>query len=517
LARELQLNEVKGGRSASFSREKPRIPRREVVLSPSVGVSTLSFSEINTIFSSPPPSRTKPGFVMVSVVTHALVLGLAVLAIEDAPTIEDRSVAPPYTTRIVKLQGIKPKLQWSPGNGAMHSPMQEQTMTTQSGGRPAAAATPQSMAYRVAAPTTLVQPDIVQDTAPLLNAAIPLVVMWTPPEMPLRKIIPPPPHATASANVRPSLSMPNHEVNVANVELSSSSSVSETVPIVASTTSPIRVTGLQVPQVPATASKPSAMPTPATVLSVSDVLPSEGIIVLPAVNQIAAASSSDSFAPGRPQGQAESGDRVPPDRQNGNGPGVDSGDSGGQRPVATGTGVGNEVHGGNSGEEPGSDQGSSSGDGLSIVHITRPRDGHYGVVVVGASMTDEYPETLGMWGDRLAYTVYLQVGAEKNWILQYCLPRVQQAAGGISRPDAPWPYLIVTPHLGGDPDTDALLVHGFINAGGRFEHLAVVFPAKFPQTKFILSALQQWQFRPAAENGKSTTVEVLLIIPEETE
>jgi hypothetical protein len=133
-------------------------------------------------------------------------------------------------------------------------------------------------------------------------------------------------------------------------------------------------------------------------------------------------------------------------------------------------------------------------------------------------MAEEYPETLGMWADRLAYTVYLQVGAEKNWIMQYCLPRVQQAVGGISRPDAPWPYLIVTPHLAaGDSDTDAVLVHGFIDEGGHFEHLAVVFPTEFPQTKFILSALQQWQFRPAAQNGKSTTVEVLLIIPEETE
>ncbi|HUZ05033.1 MAG TPA: hypothetical protein VMU62_06730, partial [Acidobacteriaceae bacterium] len=144
----------------------------------------MSSSSIVTIFSSAPPSRTEPGFFGFSVVTHALVLGLAVLAINDAPRIEDRSVTPPYTTRIVKLQGIQPKLQWSPGSGAMHSSAQAQPKTTQSGGRPAAAATPQSLAYRVAAPTTLVQPDIAQTPAPLLKAAIPLVIMWTPPEMP---------------------------------------------------------------------------------------------------------------------------------------------------------------------------------------------------------------------------------------------------------------------------------------------------------------------------------------------
>ncbi|HET9099689.1 MAG TPA: hypothetical protein VFN62_04815 [Acidobacteriaceae bacterium] len=477
----------------------------------------MSSSSIITIFSSPPPSRTKPGFVMFSVVAHSLVLGFGILAINDAPRIEDRSVTPPYTTRIVKLQGLQPQLQWSPESGAAHSSTQSRPETIQSGGRPAAAAAPQSLAYHVAAPTTLVQPDIAQNKLPLLKAAIPLVVMWTPPEMPVKNIIPRPSQTAASVSARPSLAMPNHEVNVANVQLSSSSFVSATVPIVASTTSPIRVPGLQVAQVPTTASKPSETPTPATVLSVSDVLPSEGIIVLPPVNQTAAASISDSFAPGRPTGPAKSGDQANPENQNGNGPGAGSGSASGQRAAATGTGGASEVHGENNGSEPGSDEGSSSIGGNSVVRMTRPKDGNYGVVVVGASMTEQYPETLGMWGDRLAYTVYLQVGAEKNWIMQYCLPRVQQAAGGISRPDAPWPYLIAVPHLGSDPDTDALLVHGFINTAGHFEHLAVVFPAQFPQSKFILSALQQWQFRPAAQNGKSTTVEVLLIIPEEAE
>jgi hypothetical protein len=477
----------------------------------------LSSSRIITIFSSAPPSRTRPGFFMISVVTHALVLGLAVLAIYKAPRIDDRSTAPPYKTRIVKLQGYKPKLLWSPGSAPMHSSAQAKTETTESGGRPVAASMPQSLAYRVSAPTTLVQPDIAQTTMPLLKAAIPMVVMWTPPEMPSPRIIPPSPKAAASVNARPSLSMPNHEVNVANVELSSSSFVSETVPIVASTTSPIRVPGVQAPQVPATESKPSAQPTPATVLSVSDVIPSEGIIVLPAVNQTTAASSSDSFVPGRPVSTSETGNTMASGQQDGNGPGADSGNNGSQRAPSTGTGGANEARAENGGSELGSDENSSAGFVPTVVRINRPKDGHYGVVVVGASLTEQYPETLGMWADRLAYTVYLQVGAEKNWIMQYCLPRVQQAVGAISRPDAPWPYVIVTPHLGGDSDTDALLVHGFINAGGRFEHLAVVYPAQFPQTGFVLSALQQWQFRPAAQNGKSTTVEVLLIIPEEAE
>jgi hypothetical protein len=57
------------------------------------------------------------------------------------------------------------------------------------------------------------------------------------------------------------------------------------------------------------------------------------------------------------------------------------------------------------------------------------------------------------------------------------------------------------------------MVHGFVNASGRFEKLAIVFPAGFAQTKFVLGALERWQFRAAMQNGLMTTVEVLLIIP----
>jgi len=77
---------------------------------------------------------------------------------------------------------------------------------------------------------------------------------------------------------------------------------------------------------------------------------------------------------------------------------------------------------------------------------------------------------------------------------------------------------MVRPHLmPADVNADAIMVHGFINSGGRFEQLAVVFPPQFAETKFVLGSLQQWQFRPATENGQHTPVEVLLIIPDEAE
>ncbi|MGB6743187.1 MAG: hypothetical protein WBE38_05965, partial [Terracidiphilus sp.] len=119
-----------------------------------------------------------------------------------------------------------------------------------------------------------------------------------------------------------------------------------------------------------------------------------------------------------------------------------------------------------------------------------------------------------------AYTVYLHVGLQKSWILQYSLPRAADAmeAGALGKLEAPWPYNIVRPDLvPGSIDTDALMIHGYVNDAGRFETLSIVFPPQFPQARFVLDSLEHWQFRPASQNGQVAKVEVLLIIPEEFE
>jgi hypothetical protein len=164
--------------------------------------------------------------------------------------------------------------------------------------------------------------------------------------------------------------------------------------------------------------------------------------------------------------------------------------------------------------------GSGSGNQPSAVHISLPKDGQFGVVVVGSSIEDKYPETAELWSGRMASTVYLRVGLPKSWILQYALPRlVDAASAGSGGPlEAPWPYEIVRPNLDpGDMDADALILHGFVNKDGHFEKLEVVFPVGFAQAPMVLNVLNQWHFRPARQNGIFTASEVLLIIPGQSE
>ncbi len=170
------------------------------------------------------------------------------------------------------------------------------------------------------------------------------------------------------------------------------------------------------------------------------------------------------------------------------------------------------------GPDSGASQAADAGSDAqpTVTRIVMPKDGKFGVVVVGSSMAEEYPETVGLWGSRMAYTVYLHVGLGKSWILQYSLPQAADN-GTAARIDAPWPYDMERPGLApGDLNGDAIIVHGFVNTAGRFEKLAIVFPVEFcAGASSCLARLSSGEFRAAMQNGLLTAVEVLLIIPAE--
>jgi hypothetical protein len=284
----------------------------------------------------------------------------------------------------------------------------------------------------------------------------------------------------------------------------------------ATTTSPIVVRGPEpARRIPETYAKQLEQPAPAQIMSLSDLQSQQGPVAIPLANAPGRAVVAASPAMGPAVNSGEGGHGNAESRQSGNGAGPSPATA-----EAKAGGSGGTAAPSGAKAEPEQELGLDGGPGTSVTRIHLNKDGQFGVVVVGSTLAEQYPETVGLWGGRLVYTVYLHLGKGKAWILQYAVPPAAQAAtpANAGRPDAPWPYDIVQPHL--DPNdytSDAVMIHGFINLAGRFERLAVVFPTEFAQAKFLLTALQQWQFRPARQNGQLAPVEVLLIIPEETE
>lgn len=385
---------------------------------------------------------------------------------------------------------------------------------------------------------TLVQPELHTDLTLQQITPVAQVVLWTPADKPVTKIVAPLPAKPPAASVIPTLRPPNHEPNLANIAISAATQPSLKQLIVPSTTTPLVVRAPQpAPATPATVSQPAAQPTPAAVVSLSDVRMKNGTVALPPVNESSATDASGVFSlsPGQAKTPTPASNGNPANKAAGNGPASaksGAGKSQGTQPNAqtasnapgSGAGASSPVSG--AGSAPGLQaQGGNAnadppGNQVSATQITLPKDGHFGAVVIGASIQDQFPEVADVWKGRMAYTVYLHVGLAKSWILQYSLPRSAEAseAGAIGHLEAPWPYSIVRPNLPDDSiDSDALMIHGFVNDTGHFDTLSVVFPSQFPMAKFVLESLEHWQFRPASQNGQVARVEVLLIIPEEFE
>jgi hypothetical protein len=326
---------------------------------------------------------------------------------------------------------------------------------------------------------TIVQPSALATLEIPQDLLLPSLLMWSAKDSATKEINLRPAQNDQAANVQPSITPPNEEKLLADTGIVSSALSAQTLPILPSTTSPIVIRGPEAAQhVPETASLTTKPPTEATVLSLSDLLIKDGTVALPRINEVSASPSVKTTG-----------------RMDGSSGAVE----GAKAESALRDGLGSGV----------ADEHSTS-------RISTPKDGSFGLVIVGASPEDQYPAAAGIWSGRLVYTVYLHVGAAKNWILQYSQPRTAEAGatGSASSLQSPWPTNMVVPNLGaGFISADAVLVHGFVNKAGRFEDLAVVFPTQFAMTAFVLNSLRQWEFRPAASKGVATGIEILLIIP----
>jgi len=161
-----------------------------------------------------------------------------------------------------------------------------------------------------------------------------------------------------------------------------------------------------------------------------------------------------------------------------------------------------------------------NGTPLRVVH---PVNGVFDVVVVQSSSSETFPERADALSGRPIYTVYLQVGAPKEWILQYCVPNVAgpMQAGSVVKlgnPEAvgaPYPTVTVRPPEDWSHGADYLLVHGFLDESGRFREMKILQSSRpsSPTTDALLQYLAYWEFRPALQDGRPVKVEVILAVP----
>jgi len=466
-----------------------------------------------TLFSEPPDSSHRPSSVVVSILVHGAALALLYSGILHAPQISHRVLSARYALRQLDLHLAEPRMERPVGLDLQHPGADSSDQTPASGvGQDVSPELLEQVAEMTPGRQTLLQPDTA-NLPVLKETPVPAVVIWTAQKTAVRTIVLPLPHQATGADVRPSLDAPNEELNLADVSIASTDRTPRILTLLPSTTSPVVARRPELVQmVPATTSNSSAQPTPAAVISLSDLRMREGTATLPPGNSTAPATSRGTLTQARPGQSSQAGNSNPAGRAGDLGAGKGAGDSR-NRPEGFRDAVAKS-------EWQGGEDGAGTGSKPSTERILLAKDGKFGVVVVGSSIAEKYPETAELWAGRLAYTVYLHVGLAKSWILQYSVPRAADAAvaGNVAHLEAPWPYCIVRPNIAaGAIDADALMVHGFVNQSGRFEALTVAFPEDFPQTSLVLDALKQWEFRPAMQNGKIARVEVLLIIPEESQ
>jgi hypothetical protein len=269
-------------------------------------------------------------------------------------------------------------------------------------------------------------------------------------------------------------------------------------------------------------------------LNANPALPSDHVVI-PAGQQIGAlppmpANSEAASGPARiSMGGAGTGMAG-----EGLGRGRGDGGSGGTGPGGTGSGAGG-TGAGRSGSGAGASPGGS-GAGVATagsfgpainytapIRIEHPSNGVYDIVVVQSSSQGAFPESAGALTGRPVFTVYLQVGAPKSWIMQYCVPREVDAGpriaggavyiGNATPLKAPFPLLTVLPPVTMLPRTSYIMVHGFLDKSGLFKDLTVLRAPDGGIAELLLPQLAQWVFRPATRDGVPVIVEVLLAIP----
>lgn len=456
-----------------------------------------------SLFSQRSEERRPPGAYLVSFVVHGSVVGMIAYGVLFAPRINMSAAADRYLIRNVDLSEPDPPAPLPPKEDNGEYPRTTPQQTAPHGKLVAPSSSLRQLEKRLLAEKTVLQPDVRLNKLLLKTAPLPSMLIWSAQRPKVELITPPQPRKIPTSTIQPSIERPNMEAKLADMPVSSTNFATAKPMPVPGSSSPIVIRGPNPSDLVAeTSSNVAIEPSSAAILSLSDLQMNQGTTAVPPANQTAKGDPAGALAPGK----------------SGSGPRPGSGDANAKGLAANGNNsIGPAGKSGPGGSKSGAGAGTGEGNGVTFTRVNVPHDGQFNFVIVGSVLNGQFPQTTAVWGNRLVYSVYLHVGLSKSWILQYALPSSEDTMPGGSRPhiEAPWPFYIVRPNLEDMYiNANALMIHGFVTVGGRFESLSLAFPAGFTEAQGVVEALQQWQFRPATENGQKARVEVLLIIPQ---
>lgn len=156
-----------------------------------------------------------------------------------------------------------------------------------------------------------------------------------------------------------------------------------------------------------------------------------------------------------------------------------------------------------------------------ITRIEHPPNGRFDVVILQSGGSDDPVGAGAILSGNPVYTVYLGVGDQKEWLLEYCLPAdhgqhfdlSQRIIQGGTPIVPPFPISTSIPtSLLGLGATKRIVFHGLLSANGSLEGMSAL-AADDPLANQILALLSEWRFRPALKDEQAIDVEVLLVVP----
>lgn len=163
-------------------------------------------------------------------------------------------------------------------------------------------------------------------------------------------------------------------------------------------------------------------------------------------------------------------------------------------------------------------------DAVPVTRIKHPPSGIFDVVIMQSSAGDEVPEAEGVLTGSPVYTVYLVVGGDKEWRMQFCLSGRAPVKTGTYQVNAeetgaltpPYPVSTVVPNSVLTLERPRYsILHGLLTAAGKLRNMVLV-ESHNAAIAQVIPLLDQWQFRPAMRDGQPVEVEVLLAIPPRT-